>query len=155
MSQRFSIDVEGVDATVEVVPPGLLKGFHVLVDGRPPRSGAKRGTFVLPGQDGSAQTATLKSSLTKTELVVAGRSYPVGDPVPGGLLVLACLPLALVGVGGLLGGACGGAAFAISLGIARKPTLKLPVKVLSILATGVGAAIVYAAIAKALLAMFG
>jgi hypothetical protein len=121
----------------------------LLIDGQPAPKGEKPGRFVVQTTSGPA-TAMFRPSLRRTapSLNVNGRLIEVGKAIPIWLLVLAMLPIGLVGVGGALGGGLGGAGAAANLGVARS-SLKLAAKLaimIGIAALAVGSYAVIAAL---------
>ena len=69
--------------------------------------------------DGSVKELRLTGQWSGLKATVDGVETPLEAPIPKFLLVLSFLPIALVAVGGLIGGAFGGAGAAINTGIAR------------------------------------
>lgn len=123
----------------------------LMVDGQPAPKGEKRGRFVVQTTAGPA-TAMFKPSLRRTapSLDVDGRLIEVGKSIPIWLVVVAMLPIGLVGVGEALGGGLGGAGAAANLGVARS-SLKLPAKLAIMIGIAALAVGTYAVIAALLL----
>lgn len=65
-------------------------------------------------------------------------SKPQGNAIPIWVYLICGWPLALVAVGGMIGGACGGAAFGVNLSI-WKSTLPLAAKIILIPIVGLTA----------------
>ncbi|MFT7623921.1 MAG: hypothetical protein ACI9WU_003107 [Myxococcota bacterium] len=123
----------------------------LLQDGTRVPKGPKMGTFALKGTNGEEIVARLKPNLRRTVpgIELDGRLIEQGQPIPLWLVVLAMLPVGLAGVGGALGGLCGGAAAGLNLTVARnkKPT---PIKAAIMLASTATATAVWLAAAKAI-----
>lgn len=95
----------------------MFSGARLLVGGQPVK---KKGftKYLLPGTNTPTVEAKFKDGLRGAEIVVAGKSYPVGPRIPLGLGVLAFAPIGLVAVGGALGGGIGAAGMVICRSIA-------------------------------------
>jgi hypothetical protein len=114
------LQVDGVaPGRVTFQPPGAFGGPKLLVDGQPAQQGDGRMTFLLPSGDGGQVSAKLIPGFLQAAIEIGGAKHPIGPKVPIGLFVLAALPIGLVSIGGVVGGAFGGAAFGLSLTVAR------------------------------------
>jgi hypothetical protein len=129
-----------------VVRRSALGSLQVLVDGIPVKG--KRGRYPIQLSDGTGKELRLTGQWTGLKAVVDGVETPLEAPIPKYLLVLIFLPLALVILGGLIGGAFGGLGAAINTGVAR---LSLPTagKVIAMLGVTVLAAALYVVTAVA------
>ena len=114
------IAVSGVNGPV-VVTSNAFTGQHtVIVDGQPiPRE--KGGTYRLPSADGGTVEARVSSNFLNPSptLEVAGKKYASAPPLPLVLQILMLLPLALVFVGGLVGGLIGALGVGVNTLVAR------------------------------------
>ena len=100
-------------------PSGFFKGAAILCDGKPaPRQGR---SFTLTDNGGAPVTFRLSGNIfDPIPAVVAGQStIRLGKPFAWYEYVWIALPLALVGVGGLLGGICGAVAMLINARLLR------------------------------------
>jgi hypothetical protein len=104
----------GPDIIVRRSPFG---SFQVLVDGVPVKG--HRGRYPIHQPDGTVKEVRLPGYWTGLKAVVDGVETPLEPPIPRILLVLIFLPLVLMPLGGLIGGAFGGLAAAINAGVAR------------------------------------
>jgi hypothetical protein len=130
----YEVEVDQIAGHVVVRVEGVFKGPKLLMDGAPPKAGAKKGTFLLPTQNGGEVSARLIPSFTHIApaLEIDGVRIEVSPKLSPGWYVLIALPMGLVAVGGLLGGLCGGVGMAANQVIARS-TLATPVKILLML----------------------
>jgi hypothetical protein len=92
-------------------------GLRLLVDGVPVKG--QRGRYPIQLPDGTVKELRLTGHWTGLKAVVDGVETPLEPPIPKYLLVLAFLPIALVAIGGLIGGAFGGVGVAVNSGILR------------------------------------
>lgn len=100
-----------------IVRRSPLGSFQVLVDGVPVTGHKGRYPIHLP--DGTVKELGLMGQWTGLKGVVDGVETPLEPPIPRLLLVLIFLPLVLVPLGGLIGGAFGGLAAAVNTGVVR------------------------------------
>ncbi len=142
MSNEFEVEIPGVVGRVTLTRPGAFSGSELRVDGHPAPKGDKRGTFELPAEGGRKKIARLRQHISWVlpAVEVDDVKHEVGPKIPFGLMLLACIPFALGGVGGMIGGAMGGAAFAINMGIARS-TLPVVSQALAMVAVTVAVSI--------------
>lgn len=106
---RYLADIPGSTATVELEAGGLVAGPKLFVNDAPARQGAKRGEFLIPGDNGEEIVVRLKPQFI--------------DPIPaleanGQLIrvvpaftwewIFVGLPFLLVATGGCIGGLVGG-----------------------------------------------
>ena len=129
-----------------LVRRSALGSLQVLVDGVPVKG--HRGRYPIQLPDGTGKELRLTGQWTGLKAVVDGVETPLEPPIPKYLLVLIFLPLGLVVLGGLIGGAFGGLGAAINTGVAR---LSLPTagKVIAMLGVTVLAAALYVVAAVA------
>jgi hypothetical protein len=129
-----------------IVRRSTLGSLQVLVDGVPVKG--QRGRYPIRLPDGTGKELRLTGQWTGLKAVVDDVETPLEPPIPKYLLVLIFLPLALVVLGGLIGGAFGGVGAAINTGVAR---LSLPTagKVVAMLGVTVLAAALYVVTAVA------
>ena len=83
------------------------------------RSRAQRGRYPITLPDGSVKELRLTGQWSGLKAVVDGVETPLEPQIPRYLLVPAFLPIGLVAVGGLIGGAFGGLGVAINMGVLR------------------------------------
>lgn len=112
-----AVDIPGVAGQVQLERAGMFSGARLLVAGQP---ATKKGLtkYLLPGTNTETIEARLKESLRGAEVIVEGKSYPLGPRIPLGLGILVFAPLGLIGVGGALGGAIGAAGMVLNRSIA-------------------------------------
>ncbi|HEX6454598.1 MAG TPA: hypothetical protein VF060_34695 [Trebonia sp.] len=144
------IAIDGVAGPV-VVATNAFWGRHVVtVAGQTVPHVGKR-QYALPGADGVTVHATLRSRLADPypALWVNGIQHRTGPKVPVVLQVLALLPIALVSIGGALGGVIGALGVMANLAIART---RIPSAGKAPIMIGIGlvAVLVYLVIAAAL-----
>lgn len=141
------------DLNLSLRPSGLLNGWKVLCDGEPvKRSGAK---LLLKRADGQTATVQVKIAgldLTTPAFIYEGERVTPIKPLPVPLVILASLPIALVGVGGLIGGACAGLAIWANMLVMRSP-LSLPNRIAISLAFSSAAVGIWLRIATMIAAM--
>jgi hypothetical protein len=107
---------------VEVVPPGLVSGAKLLVNGQPAAAGPKRGQMLLLRDDGSQVIATWKPSalgFDVPKLVVDNQVVTVAVPLKWYQWAWAALPILLVFLGGAIGALCGIVGFSVNARIFR------------------------------------
>lgn len=108
---RYPVRLDGFEGqTIEVESGGLFSGPKILVNRQPAPRGTSRQEVVLRRNDGTNVVATLKPSLfglDVPQLVVAGRTISVVEPLKWYEWAWSALPILLVFVGGLLGGVLG------------------------------------------------
>lgn len=142
----LSYRIPGTTGPDIVVRRSTLGSLQVLVDGVPVKG--KRGRYPIQLPDGTSKELQLTGQWTGLKAIVDGVETPLEPPIPKYLLVLIFLPLALVVVGGLIGGAFAGLGAAINTGVAR---LSLPTagKVIAMLGVTVLAVALYVVTAVA------
>lgn len=110
-----------------VVRMSTLGGAKIFLNDQPAPRGPKRGTFALPKTDGTQATAKLLPAFNRIVpcVDVDGIKHELGPKVNTGLLILSMIPFGLVGVGGALGGLCGGVGWGINQAVLRtsQPTI--------------------------------
>jgi hypothetical protein len=115
-----SIQVTGVRGPV-VVKSDPFTGQHtVSADGQPIQRG-KNGKYPLPATDGGTVEAKVSSNFLNPSptLEVDGNKYSTAPALPLVLQILMLLPLALVFVGGLVGGLIGAVGVGVNTLVAR------------------------------------
>jgi putative regulator of septum formation len=120
--------IPGTSEPEIIVRRSTFGGLTVLVDGTPVKG--QRGRYPIQLPDGSIKELRLTGQWTGLKAVVDGVETPLEPPVPRSLLVLAFMPIALVAVGGLIGGAFGGVGVAVNTGVLRLQ-MGTPAKVLA------------------------
>jgi hypothetical protein len=138
-----------------VVTVNSFTGKGSITVGERPAARNGRHTFLLPTANGGTVEGRLRTNVLDPHprIDIAGVTHRTGPPVPVLLRVLALFPLALVAVGGLVGGAVGAAGFIGNLGISRgsQPTGVKALLMVVVLVVAVTAwVIVAAAIAAAI-----
>jgi hypothetical protein len=119
---------EGPDLAGRVVARvSTLTAPKLFFNDQPAPRGPKRGTFVLPKTDGTEATARLLPAFNRVvpNLEVDGVKHELGPKLNTGLLIMSAIPIGLVGIGGALGGLCGGTGWAINQAVLRSshPTI--------------------------------
>jgi hypothetical protein len=133
---------------LEFESAGVMSGWKVFHDGvelKPTRN-----KLSVPLGDGSFAEIVVKQRMDMTPtLTHEGEIVAPMPGVPIGLMILGALPIALVGVGGAIGGGLGAAAFAGNMAIAQldKP---IALRVALMLVVGAAAVGLWAAIAAAI-----
>lgn len=120
-----------------VLESSLLASKYSITVGRQLATRVGRGRYALPATDGAVVQAAIRGGFLDTypSLVIDGATYRTGPRVPLVLRVLAILPIALVAVGGLVGGGIGAAAVITNMAVLRSRTLSLPIRALIVAAT--------------------
>lgn len=148
MARSTTIRLPGTDGPDIVIERGAFSKPRVRVDGSEiPRDPARKDTYAIVTPDGTPRAFTLKS--TRNGLVAIaddGSQFALDPPRPLWETVLALLPVGLVAVGGLLGGAFGGAAAAGNIAISRS-SLQTPVRIGAMAGVTVLAALAWFALA--------
>lgn len=104
-----------------VVRVSTIGAPKLLVNDQPAPRGPKRGTFALLKTDGTHATVKLLPAFNRVvpSVEVDGVETELGPKVNVGLLIVCFIPFGLVGIGGALGGLCGGAGWAINQAVLR------------------------------------
>ena len=113
-----AVALPGVSRRVTVEPPGMWTGARVYVDGQLAQKGSW-GKWLLPGDDGREVAVRVSEDLTGPVLVAGKEKYPVGPRIPAWLGGFAFLRLALLAIGGALGGLIGVTGMVVNRRIAR------------------------------------
>lgn len=111
--QHYPLILEGFEGRELVVTgPGMFSGSQLLVDGEPAPRGRKSNQFVLKRNDGTEVELKLVTNLIDPvpKVEVAGQTIFLEPPFQWYQYVWAGMPLALIAIGGLLGGLCGATA---------------------------------------------
>jgi hypothetical protein len=99
--------------TLMVQTGGLMSPACVRVDGVMAAKGPKRGQFIVRRTDGTEVIVHLRSPNfldPVPQVIVEGKTYILAEPLQWHHWVWSCLPLALMIIGGALGGLLGGLA---------------------------------------------
>jgi len=108
---QYPVQTEGFQAqqlTLETA--GFFSGAKLLLNGQPAPKGAKRGEFILKKDNGSEVTAKLKPIFfdpVPQIIINDSQTIEVVEPLRWYQWSWAGLPVALIFVGGLLGGLVG------------------------------------------------
>lgn len=115
---EYPVDIAGFeDRQIVVKGGGFFSGPKLLVDGQPAPKGPKRGQLLLRRNDGTEVIAQLRSTNfidPIPQIIVDGQTIRIAEPLEWYQWLWAGIPVALVFVGGLLGGLCGGIATVIN-----------------------------------------
>ena len=106
----YSAKIEGFEYQNIEVQTGFWTGPKLLVNGEPAPKGAKRGEMILKRDDGRQVTASWKPQflgLDVPQLVVDGQTVQLAEPLKWYQWVWGGWPVALLFVGGALGGIAG------------------------------------------------
>ena len=144
------ISIDGVAGPIVVTTHAFWGRPAVTVGGLPALRTGKR-QYTLPVTAGGAVEATLRSGFADPypTLEINGVKHRSGPPVPLALRVLALVPIALIGFGGLLGGLIGGLGVMANLAVASQPRSAV-VKALLMLGVLVVAVVVWIVVAAAI-----
>lgn len=144
------VNIEGLAGPV-VVTVNSFSGRHSIAVGGRPVKGTRRGRYTLPTADGGTVEGKLRSTLLDPypTIEIAGVKHRTGPSTSLALRVLGLLPLLLVGVGGLIGGAIGGVGVIVNLGIVRG-SQSTAVKALLMIVVLVFAVVAWAMLAAAI-----
>ena len=134
MARSTTIRLPGTDGPDIVVERGMLSKPRVRIDGRDvPRDPARKDSYTVVLPDGSTRSFALKSDRNGLAVVADdGSRMALDPPRPIWETVLTLLPIGLVAVGGLIGGAIGGVAAAGNMAISRS-SLRTPVRIAGML----------------------
>jgi hypothetical protein len=134
-----------------VLESSLLASKYSITVGGQPATRVGRGRYTFPATGGTVVQAAVRGGFLAPypSLVIDGVTYQTGPQVPLILRVLATLPIALVGVGGAVGGVIGAAAVIANMTVLRSRTLPLPLRALIVAATATAAVASWLAIAHA------
>jgi hypothetical protein len=134
-----------------VVTVNTLTGRHSVTVGGQPAVGTRRGKYTLPTANGGTVEANLRATWLDAYPVIdiAGVEHRTGPRTPVGLRILALIPLVLVAIGGLLGGAFAALAITANMMVARGPQ-STPIKAALMVSTLVAAAALWLIVAVAI-----
>lgn len=125
----YPIHIQGFEGqTIEVVPPGILSGPQLLINGQPAPRGPKRGEMILTRTDGSQVSASWKPrylGLDWPQLQVNGQLIDVVQPLKWYELVWSGMPIFLFFTLNVAGVILGAACFLVNLGIFRSRRMTL------------------------------
>lgn len=122
----------GTDEPEITVRRSALGGVAVLVDGV--RVRGRRGVYSVSGPDGEPHLLRVTGAWTGLRAIADGVDTPLEPPRPLWVRLLALAPLALVPLGGLVGGVLGALALAVN-GVVARSTLRTTVRATVMLAT--------------------
>jgi hypothetical protein len=133
-----------------VLEAGWLSGRYRITVGAHPAARTGRNRYALPTAGGGTAEATLRGGFFDPypSLVIGGVAHRTGPQTPLSLRVLSLLPLALIGVGGLLGGLIAGLALVANFAVLRSPARSFAVKALSVLGVTAAAAVLWLLVAS-------
>ena len=120
---QYPVQTEGFQAqqlTLETA--GLFSGAKLLLNGQPVPKGAKRGEFMVKRDDGTEVTAKFKPIFLDPVpqiIINDSQTVKVVEPLQWYQWLWAGLPIALIFVGGVLGGLFGFIATTLSIRIFR------------------------------------
>jgi hypothetical protein len=142
--------IQGLAGPV-VLTSGFLSNKYSVTVGGLPATHIGRGRYSLPAAGGGTVEATVRSGFADPypTLEINGVKHRSGPPVPLALRVLALVPIALIGFGGLLGGLIGGLGVMANLAVASQPRSAV-VKALLMLGVLVVAVVVWIVVAAAI-----
>ena len=117
---RYDLKAAGFEHSKLVVETGL-SGAKLLVNGKPAPKGPDKGEFVVPRDDGTDEIIQLKGQYLDPvpKVIIDLETTRLAPPLPWYAWAWSALPALLVVLGGLIGGALGGAALAINVGLFR------------------------------------
>lgn len=145
----YSYRIPGTTGPDIVIRLGAF-GATVLANGVPLRGrGSFRRTYTVPMPDGPARELRLNTWTGSPRVSVDGHETPIGPQISAVELVLAFLPVGLVGIGGLLGGVIGGATVGVNMSIARSGS-PMAVRVLGMLGATAVAVVLWWAVVSVL-----
>jgi hypothetical protein len=126
---KYTVQLPGFEGqTVEVQSGGLFSGAKLFVNGKQVGKGPKRGELLLTDSYGSKVIATWRNNfLDVPNLFMEGKIIRVVEPLKWYEWLWNGLPVALIFIGGALGGALGFLAVSINMSIFRSqhdPILK-------------------------------
>ncbi len=131
------------------VENSLVRGPQVRVDGQPVRRARQRGRPFWPIRlaSGEERRMLLVGGFVGLRALVDGREYPIERRLAVWELLVAFLPIALISVGGILGGVFGAIAIGPNLTIMRRPW-PASVRVMAALGVGVVATLAWIVLAS-------
>ena len=126
---KYVVQLPGFEGqTVEVQSGGFFSSAKLFVDGKEAAKGTKRGEMLLTDSYGSKVIATWRGNfLDVPNLFMEGKIIKVVEPLKWYQWLWNALPVALVVIGGALGGGLGFLAVSINMSIFRSqqdPILK-------------------------------
>ena len=127
---QYPVQTEGFQAqqlTLETA--GLFSGAKLLLNGQPVPKGAKRGEFIVKRDDGTEVTAKFKPIFLDPVpqiIINDSQTVKVVEPLQWYQWLWAGLPIALIFVGGVLGGLFGFIATTLSIRIFRSEMSSVP-----------------------------
>ena len=119
---QYPIEIDGFEGhQIAVETRGLIGRPRIYFDGLPVRDGPKKGQFILQRNDGLKVTAEVRPKLFDIvpAVIVEGEQLNVAESLRFYQVIWAALPMMLLFIGGLVGGAIGGVAFWFNLKVFR------------------------------------
>lgn len=153
---QYSVSIPGIERRqVKVEIPGLFSGARLLVDGVPASKGAKRGEYLIRGDNGTEMTAKLKHKFLDPvpDVVVNDQQIKLVEPLLWYQWLWAGLPILLIFGGGAIGGATGFLATSINTRIFRSD-MSGPGQYGLVALVSVGAVILYFILAMVFVSLF-
>ena len=126
---EFKVETEGFERQqLTVKSAGAFSGPKLLLNGSPAPKGEKRGEFLLTRDDGKQVTAKFGANFLDhvPHVIVDGQKINLVEPLHWYQWVWAALPILLVFLGGVIGGAVGAVALAINVRLFRSEMKPLP-----------------------------
>ena len=118
---KYPVEIPGFEGqTVEVESGGLFSGAKLFINGRQVPKGPKRREMLLTDSYGSKVIATWRNNfLDVPNLFIEGKLIRVVAPLKWYEWIWNGLPVALIFIGGALGGLLGALAVSINMSIFR------------------------------------
>jgi hypothetical protein len=158
IKMKYNLDLNGFEGRdLEVEGSGVFTGARILVDGKPASKGSKRGQFILNDNNGFKVVVQLRQVFLDPvpQLIIDNQVVKLVEPLNIFQWIWSGLPLVLVILGGLIGGAIGGLTFWINTRVFRSEMSAVEVYILTGILTAI-AVIGYIVIASIVgFALFG
>ena len=123
MAMKYPLNVPGFENRQLVLDAGgFLSGAKLLIDGKPANKGPKRGQLLLRRNDGTEVIAQLKTTHFVDpipQVIINDEIYIVAPPLKWYQWLWCGLPLAMIFMGGFLGGLFGAMALVLNSRIFR------------------------------------
>jgi hypothetical protein len=118
---RYQMNLVGLSDRKVEVESSIFGGPRLLVDGQPAPKGPKRSQFLVRGTDGRDSVVELKTTLPDPvpQVLWAGQTIRLEDPLKWYQWLWVGLPLALMFLGGGIGGLVGAVAVTVNVRILR------------------------------------
>lgn len=153
--QTEPITIDGLAGPV-VVDTKTFWGRSTVFVGGVPVQGTRRGDYQLPTAAGGTVPAKLRANAFDAypTIEIDGGKHQTGPATPLVLKAIALLPLGMIIVGGVIGGAFGGLAVGDNFVIVRTPR-STPVKIALMLLVLVAVVVAFAVVAAVITTGFG